>query len=117
MTIEVLVDLEQIDGGQKVVWWATAPSIGNLAVAADSLQELEVLAREAIDLMFDERGEAPGEVRFTLRNDAPISAGAERPAVEFLPTPSGDGSPPVAAPTTSDTALAGQRAARELVPA
>ena len=114
MNVDVIVDLEPV--GAKVVWWATAPAVGNVAVVADSLKELEVLARDAIDSILEERGDAAGEVRFVLRGDAQASAGAEHPVVEFRPSGNVDDALP-AEPTTAATIVDGQRAARELVPA
>lgn len=119
MKIEVYVDMERVADGQRIAWWATAPAIGNLSVAADSLVELETLARNAIDEILEERGGKPAEVLFRLRDDAPPSAGAERAEVEYTAAPRDPASNlPTVRPSTPETVgLDGRRAARELVPA
>lgn len=86
MKVEAYVDLEPVSGGQRIVWWATAPALGNLSVAADSLRDLEVLAREAAAAVLAEQGDQPGaDVRFTLRDDLLASAGPDQTARPPLP--------------------------------
>lgn len=103
MKVEFFVGLEPVSDRQTVAWWATSSSIGNLAVAAASLRELEALAREAVDEAVDESGLGPVEVTFTLINDAPPSAGDDLPSQR---------------PSAPDTVgVHGQRTARELVSA
>ena len=110
LDVQVIVDIEL--AGSKVVWWAVAPGIGNLAVAADSLRELEALAIAAIEDIVEE--EHPGEgaaITFTLRSDAPRSAGNEDPGtLELASQPD----VPTLAGTDVDD---GQRLTRELVAA
>lgn len=112
MRVEVFVDLEPVDDGHKVAWWATAPAVGNLAVAADSLRELEDLARSAIDEILESQGRGEvADVRLTLRSDGPRSAGIENAGVQ-LEVPS-QPKPTVSATDGAD----GLRVARELVAA
>lgn len=86
MKIEAYVDLEPVSGGQRVVWWAIAPALGNLAVAADSLRDLEVLTREAAEAVLAEQGDQSGaDIRFTLRDDLLASAGPDQTARPPLP--------------------------------
>lgn len=123
MKVEVYVDLEPVSGGQRVVWWATAPALGNLAVAANSLRELEILARGAAEAVFAERGDRPvPDIHFTLRDDVVATAGPERGAARFTPrTAPADrmaaGAQMVQTDSPSTIGLDGRRAARELAPA
>lgn len=115
--VRVVVDLEAVDGGRDVAWWATAPSVGNLAIAAGSLRELENLARAAIDDILAESGEV-AKVTFKLRDDAPTSAGAADAGVTMEVTAQPDAaSPPTEATVQGSDAVGGQRMARELVAA
>jgi len=122
MKVEVYVDLEPVSGGQRVVWWATAPALGNLAVAANSLRDLEVLARDAAEAVLEERGDQSGaDIRFTLRDDVLATAGPDQDAARFTPhVGSSDPTIHVQAVETgsvSTMGLDGRRAARELTPA
>jgi hypothetical protein len=111
--IEVIVDLEPSDEEPKMIWWATAPAIGNLTVLADSLRDLERLATEAIGSITQERGLPMPSVVFTLRNDTPAS-GSVDPQVRF-----DFDAPKAAALVTTPGAVEGeqQRVARVPVPA
>lgn len=122
MKVEVYVDLEPVSGGQRVVWWATASALGNLAVAADSLHDLQILAREAAEAVLTERGDQSGaDIRFTLRDDLLASSGPDQDAARFTLHP--ESSDPtihvqsVESGSVSTMGLDGRRAARELTAA
>lgn len=106
MNVEVLVRLEPVDDGKKIGWWATAPAVGNVAVAATTLRDLEPLAMEAVHQAAVELGlPKPTEVTFTLVEEPQPSAGDDLPAErQGATTPAGAG------------VEGGQRSAR-LVPA
>lgn len=115
--VDVIVDLEPVADGRRLAWWATAPAIGNFAVAADSLRELETLARAAIDEIAQEQGEV-AEIAFTLRNDAPVSAGAIDPGVTLeLSAESRVGVAALEATVPGTDVVQGNRVSRELVAA
>lgn len=122
INVEVIVDIEPVDNGRRAAWWAYAPAVGNLAIAADSLRELEALARAAIDEILEERGgDEVAQVTFSLRNDAPRSAGDPEAGVTLegvtlALTP--DANTPMEERTVPGTeGLDEQRLARELVAA
>ncbi len=105
MKIELQVHLEQVDEGRRLVWWARASNILNLTVAADSLRELEFLARGAVeDALADQGVQEAAELGFVLVGDPPETAGdevrAQRHGGDEVPT---------------NTGMKGQRASRELV--
>ncbi len=73
ITIDVHIDALQ-DG--SVAWWAKTDSHPTLSIAADSLQELEFLAREAVLDLRDEQGLTDAVViRFNLVADQPTTGG------------------------------------------
>lgn len=71
MSVTFLVHLEP-SPETGAVWWAETTAIPGLSVAADTLAELEALAREAVAL---HRPEAHNDVRFVLAPSPPPTAG------------------------------------------
>lgn len=67
MSTQFLVHLEPADE-TGVVWWAETPSVAGLSVAANTLQDLYVLALEALETHLGP--EARLDVRFDLVPDA-----------------------------------------------
>jgi hypothetical protein len=62
-TVLMNVHQDQTDSG-RTVWWADTDDVVNLTVGGDSLAELEVLAREAVDFHLG----AGIEVRFVAED-------------------------------------------------
>ncbi len=107
MKVELLVTLSPTGEGPGMVWWATASSVGNLAVAADSLRELEILGRDAVNEALADGASADNvEIVLTLVDQMPPTAGDD-----VTVRREGDVSPPPPA------GIQGQRRSRELVAA
>ncbi len=103
MVLEINVQLDLTDEG-KAVWWAEAPSVPGLSIAADSLIAVQILTREALRAESPE-GVVPAELHFSLVGDEPWTSS------EFGASISTDGSDA----TVSENAAPGGRARSELV--
>jgi len=70
LTVRMNVHQDRTDSGQ-VVWWADTQDIDRLTVGGDTLEEVEALAREAVEFHL-----GPGyDVRFQVEDvHTPISS-------------------------------------------
>ena len=67
-TIRVTIHQDLTDSAQ-VVWWADTQDIDRLTIGGDTLEEVQALAREAVEFHL-----GPGyDVRFQIEAHTPIS--------------------------------------------
>lgn len=98
MDVRLLVHLEEGDGG--TTWWAESPQVSGFSVAADTLNELQSLAKWALaDILSEDGKDAESlSVTFELVENEPFTTNPAHLLQESEPANSGTGRTRVASP-------------------